>query len=393
MKSEFDILINRRDTNSLKWKVKKDVLPMWVADMDFKTASCVQEAIQRKAELGIFGYSDIPEEYYESYQLWWKKLHRFQIEREWMIFSSGVVPAISSIVRKLTTPAEKVLIQSPVYNIFYNSILNNGREIVSSDLQYEDGLYSIDFEDLEQKLQDPQVTMMILCNPHNPVGKVWSKEELFRIGELCYQYHVIVVSDEIHCDLTEPGIHYTPFASVHEICAQNSITCLAASKAFNLAGLQAACVIIPNEALRHKVWRGLNTDEVAEPNAFACEAVTAAFQEGEEWLNALRTYISANKKTAQEFIAKNLPELHLVESEATYLLWIECKSFAPFVTQFCEYLEEEKGLLLSNGSSYGKNGSSFIRMNIACPKERLIEGLKRLEAGVKEFSKTYVTSC
>lgn len=385
MKYNFDVLIDRRNTNSLKWNVKEDELAMWVADMDFQTAPCVQESIQRKAAFGIFGYSDIPEEYYRAYQNWWKKRHHMDMEREWMMFSSGVIPAISSIVRRLTTPAEKVVIQSPVYNIFYNSIVNNGREVISSDLVYKDGRYHIDFVDLEDKLKDPQTTMVILCNPHNPIGKVWSKEELARVGTLCHKHHVIVVSDEIHCDLTEVGINYTPFASVNEQCKQNSITCLSASKAFNLAGLQAACVVIPAEGIRQRVWRGLHTDEVAEPNIFACEATVAAFEKGEEWLEEVRRYISANKKTAQLYIEKNLPQVRFVESDATYLLWIDCKVLHPYVDQFCAYLHKEKQLILSNGSAFGKNGEDFIRMNVACPQERMMEGLKRLREGYIEF--------
>lgn len=386
---DFDTPVNRRNTNSLKWNVKDDELAMWVADMDFKTAPCVQKAIQEKAALGIYGYSDIPDEYYEAYQNWWKKYHAFDMKKEWMMFSSGVVPAISSIVRKLTTPAEKVLIQSPVYNIFYNSIINNGREVLSSDLVYENGKYHIDFHDLEEKLKDPQTAMMILCNPHNPTGMIWSKAELAHIGALCEKYHVIVVSDEIHCDLTLPNQSYIPFASVNKQCEQNSITCLAASKAFNLAGLQAACIVVPNEQLHHKVWRGLNTDEVAEPNVFACEASIAALHEGKVWLDELRTYLSENRNIAEEYIRKHIPQLHLVKAQATYLLWIDCQALHPFVDQFCDFLHENEKLILSKGSSYGKNGEDFIRINIACSKVALMDGLQRLEKGVKNFCSVF----
>lgn len=390
---DFDTLFDRRNTNSMKWNVGEDELAMWVADMDFQTAPCVQQAIQKKAELGIFGYSDIPEAYYTSYQNWWKGRHSFQMSSEWMIFSSGVIPAISSIIRKLTTPAEKILIQSPVYNIFYNSIINNGREVISSNLVYDDNNYHIDFEDLERKLQDPQTTMMILCNPHNPIGKIWSREELQHIGNLCYENHVLVVSDEIHCDLCEPGSYYTPFASVNKQCEQQSITCLSASKAFNLAGLQAACVVVPNKELCHKVWRGLNTDEVAEANVFACEATIAAFQEGEKWLDELNMYILENRKKTIQYIKNYIPQLQVVFASATYLLWIECKDFKPFAEQFCAYLHKEKKLLISNGAMFGENGTEFIRMNIACPQQRMMEGLKRLKEGTEEFLSNYVETC
>lgn len=393
MKYDFDQLLDRRNTNSLKWNVQENELPMWVADMDFQTAPCVQKAIQDIANFGIFGYSDIPDQYFTGFQTWWDTQHHFHMEKDWMIFSSGVVPAISSIIRKLTTPAEKVLIQSPVYNIFYNSILNNGRLMISSDLKYENGKYEIDFEDLENKLQDSQTTMMIVCNPHNPIGKIWTKDELAKIGALCDKYHVTVISDEIHCDLTQPGKTYTPFASVNKQCEQNSITCISSSKAFNLAGLQSACVVVPNEKLRHKVWRGLNTDEVAEPNIFACQASIAAFAYGEDWLEELRTYISMNKKSAKQYIGKNIPQLRVVESEATYLLWIDCSKLHPFVSEFCKFLQEEKQLILSDGISFGANGEDFIRMNIACPQKRMLEGLHRLKEGAQEFSERFLSSC
>ena len=393
MKFNFDALIDRRNTNSMKWNVKEDEIAMWVADMDFQTAPCVQQAIQKKATLGIYGYSELPEAYFTSYQQWWKQRHQFEIDKDWMMFSSGVIPAISSIVRRMTSPAEKILVQSPVYNIFYNSILNNGREVISSDIVYENGTYHISFTDLERKLQDPQTTMMILCNPHNPIGKIWGREELTRIGALCYEHHVLVVSDEIHCDLTEPGYNYTPFASVNEQCKQNSITCISASKAFNLAGLQSACVVVPNSVIRHKVWRGLNNDEVADPNVFSCEATIAAFHDGASWLDELRTYISENKKAAKQFIKENLPHIQLVASEATYLLWIDCHTIHPFVDMFCKYLREKKKLLISDGAGFGKNGEDFIRINVACPQERMMDGLKRLKEGIEEFTEEYIRLC
>lgn len=393
MKYNFDTIFDRRNTNSLKWNVKENELAMWVADMDFQSPPCVQEAIRTITELGIYGYSDIPQRYYMSYQKWWKNRYAYHMDIEWMMFSSGVVPAISSIIRRLTSPAEKVLVLAPVYNIFYNSILNNGREVISSELVYEDGIYRMDEQDLEAKLSDPQTTMMILCNPHNPIGKVWSIQELCKIGELCMKYHVIVLSDEVHCDLSAPNVKYTPFAKVNNQYASNCITCLSASKAFNLAGLQSACVVVEDKNLRHKVWRGLNNDEVAEPNIFACEASIAAFEKGEEWLEQLREYIEDNKQLANHFIQKNIPLLKVVPSDATYLLWIDCCELAPFVDQFVQYLKEEKGLLVSNGSIFGKSGENFIRINIACPKERMLDGLHRLKLGYDEFLITYVITC
>ena len=301
MKYDFDKLMERRNTGSLKWEVGEKELPMWVADMDFETAPEIQEAIRKRAEHGIFGYSVVTQQWYEAYISWWKKRHGLTIAKESLIFCTGVVPAISSIIRKLTTAGENVLVQTPVYNIFFNSILNNGRNVTENRLYYDGIAYTINFEELEEKLSDPQTTLMLLCNPHNPVGKIWDRETLARIGELCFKHHVIVISDEIHCDLTEPGCGYVPFASASEICGKISITCLAPTKAFNLAGIQTAAVMIPDNVIRHKVWRGLNTDEVAEPNVFAIDATVAAFTEGEEWLEELRSYLSENKQFAGEF--------------------------------------------------------------------------------------------
>ena len=385
----FDTVIERRNTNSLKWNVEEDTIAMWVADMDFRTAPCIQKAMQNTAALGIYGYCEVPEAFYTSIQEWWRQEHCFAMEREWMMFSSGVVPAISSMVRRLTQPAEKVVVLSPVYNIFYNSIVNNGRRVLASELLYEGGTYEIDFIDLEQKLQDPLTTLMIMCNPHNPIGKIWSREELTQINAFCRKHHVIVISDEIHCDLCEPGKKYLPFAAVNASCLQNSITCLSASKAFNLAGLQAACVVIADEGIRNRIWRGFHTDEVAEPNVFACEASIAAWIEGKDWLKDLNHYISANKKTAQHDLKTQLPELHAVESQATYLLWIDCHVLHPFVDQFCDFLHKEHGLLVSKGSAYGKSGEDFIRINIACPNALMRTGLKRLSKGYRAFTKQF----
>lgn len=393
MKYDFDSVIDRRNTNSLKWDVEDSILSMSIADMDFQTAPCVKQAIRQKVETGIFGYSIVPEAYYSSYQTWWKNRHHCDIKREWMLYSSGVIPAISSIVRKLTTPGEKICVLSPVYNIFYNSIRNNGREIITSNLLYENGNYSIDFEDLQAKLRDEQTTMLILCNPHNPIGKIWSKEELEMIGTICLKYHVLIVSDEIHCDLLEPKKNYTSFLSVNKQCEQISITCLSTSKAFNLAGLQSACIVVANEHLRHKVWRGLNTDEVAEPNVFACEATIAALQGGEAWLEELRVYISENKKIVKKFLQEQLPFLHYVASDATYLVWIDCQALYPIVDQFCMFLHREHQLLLNSGRDYGENSENFIRMNIACPRAQLQECLKRLKEGAETFFEKFINIC
>lgn len=382
MQYNFDEEVNRRESGSLKWDVKENVLPMWVADMDFKTAPEIIEALEKRVAHGVFGYNIVPDEWYTAISKWWEMRHDFKIEKEHLVFCTGVVPAISSIVRKMTTVGENVLVQTPVYNIFFNSIVNNGRHILESKLQYDGHEYSIDFADLEEKLSDPQTTMMLLCNPHNPIGKIWDKETLERIGKLCMKHHVLVVSDEIHCDLTDPGKGYVPFASVSTCCAQNSITCIAPTKAFNIAGLQTAAVMIPNKQLRHKVERGLNTDEVAEPNSFAITATVAAFTKGGDWLDALREYLSQNKCIARQFIEKELPQIKLVPSEATYLLWLDCSKFALDSEALTQFISEHSGLLLSSGNSYGASGNGFLRMNIACSRDRLMDGLHRLKQSV-----------
>ena len=382
MAYDFDSIINRRGSDSLKWDVAENELPMWVADMDFQTAPEIREAIQERAAQGIFGYTVIPGAWYQAYQDWWERYHDFSIEKDWLVFCTGVVPAISSAVRKLTTPGENVLIQTPVYNIFFNSIINNGRNVQESPLIYDGEKYSIDFVKLEKDLSDPQTTMMILCNPHNPVGKIWDRDTLARIGELCAKHHVIVFSDEIHCDLTAPGLEYIPFASVSDTCREISVTALAPTKAFNLAGLQTAAVVVPDPFLRHKMWRALNTDEVAEPNAFAVGAAVAAFTKGRPWLEELRKYLQRNKQYVEEYLERELPQLSVVSTDATYLLWIDCHQLPGTSSEFADHLRKTTGLFLIAGDEYGENGSGFVRMNIACPLEVVKDGMERLKKGV-----------
>ena len=380
---DFDQVIDRRNTGSYKWDIREGELAMWVADMDFQAAPEIRKAMLERIEHGVFGYSVIPKEWNAAYVDWWERRHHFTMEVDWLVFCTGAVPALSSCVRKLTTPAENVLIMTPVYNIFFNSILNNGRNVLETRLVYEDGAYHIDFDDLEAKLKNSQTTLMILCNPHNPIGKLWDKQTLERIGHLCAQNHVVVISDEIHCDLVRPGREYIPFASVSDECRMNSVTCIAPTKCFNLAGLQSAAVCVPNPVLRHKVWRALNTDEVAEPNAFAVTATVAAFTKGEQWLNELNQYIQENRRYVCEFIEKEIPQLSVVESEATYLLWIDCTKVLRSDRELQPFLREKAGLYLSAGEEYGGDGANFLRMNIACPRSVVEEGLARLKRGLE----------
>ncbi len=385
-KYDFDTVVDRRGTGSMKWDVPEDEIPMWVADMDFQTAPAIRAAIEKRARHGVFGYSVMNAEWYDSIIGHWKRVHDFEIQRDWLMFCTGVVPAISSVVRKMTTVGENVLIQTPVYNIFFNSIVNNGRNVLESPLVYKDGEYSIDWDDLEEKLARPQTTLMILCNPHNPIGKIWDKDTLYRIGELCAKYRVLVISDEIHCDLTDPGYGYVPFASVSENCKNNSITCIAPTKTFNIAGINTAAISVPEPFIRHKVERGINTDEVAEPNAFAVDAAIAAFNESEDWLLEVRNYLYENKCRVREFIKNELPQIKVVPSDATYLLWLDCHEIADEAEAIAEQLHKH-GLYLTDGSHYGESGKAFLRMNVACPRSTLEEGLKRLKKGIDLFVK------
>ncbi len=385
MQYDFDKVIDRRNTNSLKWDVPERELPMWVADMDFQTAPEIISALQKRTEHGVFGYSVVPDEWYDAYVHWWRDRHHFTMEKDWLIFCTGVVPAISSMVRKLTTAGEKVLVQTPVYNIFFNSIVNNGRIILENELLYDGNSYSMDFEDLERKLSDPQTTLMLLCNPQNPAGRIWERETLEKVGELCWKHHVRVISDEIHCDLAFPGQEYIPFASVSDKCRMNSITCLAPTKAFNIAGLQTAAVSVPDPVLRHKVNRGLNTDEVAEPNAYAVQAAVAAFTEGAPWLDELRKYLWGNRQYVQTFLEKELPQVKLVESQATYLLWLDCEKIAKDTEPLADFLRKETGLYVTAGGCYGSGSQKFLRVNIACPRVTLEDGMNRLKTGLQKF--------
>ena len=386
MKYDFDTVYDRRNTGSVKWDVKENELPMWVADMDFKAAPEILEAMEKRVQHGIFGYTDIPDEWYDAYVSWWETRHGFRMEKEGLIFCTGVIAALSSIVRKLTTPNENVLIQTPVYNIFVNSTVNNGCRVLESPLVYDPDAvaYAVDFDDLEKKLADPQTSLMILCNPHNPIGKIWDRETLARVGELCEKHHVTVVSDEIHCDVATPGKGYVPFASVNETCRRISVTLLSPAKAFNLASVHSAAVYVSDPFLRHKVWRGLNTDEVAEPNAFACDAAAAAYLKSGDWLDELNAYVAENKKTVSDFLKAKLPDVKLVSGDATYLLWMDVSAYGKCPSLATE-LRAKTGLFVNSGHVYGGNGENFIRMNVGCPRRIVLDGMRRLEEGLKSL--------
>ncbi len=384
MKYDFDKETNRLNKDSLKWNVKENELPMWVADMDFETAPFIKEDLAKRVEEGIFGYNEVSDNWYEAYINFWQKRHHFSIKKEWMMFCLGVVPAISSIVRRVTSIGDFVVLLTPTYNIFFNSIINNGRHPLESKLTYKNHKYSIDFADLENKLKDPLTTLFILCNPHNPIGKIWDKKTLKKIGDLCYKYNVLVLSDEIHCDLVDPNKEYIPFASISKINQKISLTCISVSKAFNLAGIQTAAIIVPDKFLFNKVNRAINSDEIAEPNSFAQVAVISALTKGEDYLDQLRNYIFENKKFVREQL-KHFHGIKVIDSDATYLLWIDISALKTNANDLCTFIREKTGLYLSNGEQFKGNGKYFIRMNVATQRYRVVDGIKRFKNAIEEF--------
>lgn len=384
MKYDFDNVPSRFNINSLKWDCKDDELPMWVADMDFSVAPKIKEALLKRVNEGTFGYSISSDEFFDSFIRFNLIRHNIKYEKEDIIMSTGAVPAISSMVRKITTPAEKVVLLTPVYNIFFNSIYNNGRYILESNLLYNPKTqeYSIDFSDLEIKLSDPQTSLLILCNPHNPIGKIWSEEELLKILELTRKYNVKIISDELHCDIITPGLEYTPIQKLTNN-NDNVISILSASKCFNLAGLQAAYVICKNKELNWKIKRGLNTDEVAEGNAFYNDAFIAAF-DSIDWLDEMNAYVTINKRYAYEFLSK-IKGVKPIKGDATYLLWVDIKDITNDSKKFVEFLREKTGLIITEGIEYGNSGEGFVRINLATSISNVIDGLNRFKTGVKLY--------
>lgn len=381
MKYDFDEIIDRRGTNCVKWDSAEnpDVLPMWVADMDFRTAPAIIDALRRRVDHGIFGYTRVPQSYYDAVTGWFSRRHGWNIDKDWIIYTSGVVPALSAIIKALTVPGDKVLIQTPVYNCFFSSIRNNGCEIVESPLVYADNTYSIDFEDLERKASDPKVKTMILCNPHNPAGRVWSRDELIRIGEICIRHDVVVIADEIHCELVMPGYEYTPFASISEEFSRHSVSCVSPSKAFNIAGLQIANIVCVDAGRRAGIDRAININEVCDVNPFGVIALQIAYNEGAEWLDQLLEYIHGNYEYMCSFCEEHLPDFPITKLEGTYLVWMDCRKFGLSSAELEKVLIQDAKLWLNAGTMYGKDGEGFMRWNIACPRARMIEGLKRFE--------------
>lgn len=387
MKYDFKTVVNRRHTDSVKWDVKDNELPMSIADMDFKTAPEITLAMQEKLKLDAFGYEEVGKDYFNAVCNWYRLEHGVNADPTWMLFATGVVPAISSIVRRISHLGDNVLVQEPVYNIFYNSIENNGRHVLSSDLVYHAEKYEIDWQDLENKLADPLTTLMIFCNPHNPTGIVWTRTEVERIASLCQKYHVILLSDEIHGDLVRDNVKYTPVFLVSEALRDNIISLVSPSKTFNVAALHAATVIIPDENLRYIVNQGLNSDELAEPNLLAIPATIAAYTEGFSWLHELLVIINRNFNYAAKEITNNLEDVKIVSGPATYLLWLDVSKVSSNSQELADYIRKETGLIVSPGSIYRGNGNKFLRLNLASPISMVEDGIKRLISGIKKYSK------
>lgn len=386
-KFNFDEINNRRGTFSMKWDSTPDpeVIPMWVADMDFKTAPCIIEALRKRVDQGIFGYSYVPDEYYEATIRWFAERHELHLEREWFIYTSGVIPALSATIKALTNPGDKVIVQTPVYNHFFSSIRNNKCEIVENRLIYVDNTYYIDYEDLEQKAADPKVKLMLLCNPHNPAGRVWSKEELTRIGEICLRHDVTVVSDEIHCELVYKPYVYTPFASISEEFALKSVTCCSPSKAFNIAGLQIANIFVADQMKRVAIDRAINDNEVCDVNPFGVIALIEAYNNGGEWLDQLVEYLHDNYLYMHERFTHEIPEFPICKLEGTYLAWVDCKVLNMGSGDIAEHLLADNKVWVNSGATYGDPLDRFIRVNLAAPRATIKKGIDRIITGLKQL--------
>lgn len=388
---DFDKKIDRKNSGSYKWDSIDYELPMWVADMDFECYPGIIKSIKDRLNTPVFGYSITPDEYYDAYISWFKRRHEVEIKKDWIFYSTGVVPTISSTVRKLSSEGDNVLILSPVYNIFYNSIINNNRHVLACNLVYENGYYDIDYKDLEEKLSNQKTTLFIFCNPHNPVGKIWTKEELDKIGNLCLKHHVIILSDEIHCDIVSPGVKYNSFLLMDDEIKNNLVVAISATKCFGIPGLQSSAVVIPNEDLRRRVNRQLNTDECAEGNVFAYTPIIEAFNHGEDWVDSMNAYVYENKKVFYKMLEDT--DLTIIKADSLYLVWVDISKYTKEDVEFRDFLAKETGLYVSDGSEYGLNGKGFLRINLATQKDRVKEAAKRLKLGLKLFrEKKYETN-
>ncbi len=384
----FDIVTERKHTNSLKYDLAsrlgkpEGLLPMWVADMDFKVSSYIQEALESQVMHGIYGYSEVGEEYFHAVKDWMMTRHNWQVERRWMVKTPGVVFALAMAVKAYTEEGDGILIQQPVYYPFRNVIEENGRRTVNSPLLLdENGCYRMNVQDLEEKIQKEKVKLLFLCNPHNPVGRVWSREELINLGDICYRHHVIIVSDEIHSDLIFKGTHYV-LADLKKEYRDITVTCTSPSKTFNIAGLQVSNIFIANAKLRKAFRQEINRTGVSGNNGVGLTACQAAYRYGEEWYQAMLSYVRANILFVKEYVSEQIPQIKVIETEGTYLVWLDCRALCLNDDQLEELIVKKAGLWLDSGTMFGEEGSGFQRMNVACPRSVLEKALEQLKHAV-----------
>ncbi len=390
MKYNFDELVERRGTNCVKWDERPqvgerssgmspsaDVIPLWVADMDFKAAPAILEAVKKRAEHGVFGYNIVPESYYEAVISWFHRRHQWEIQRQWILYTTAVVPAMSCVIKALTMPGEKVLILSPAYNCFFSSIKNNGCEVLESPMKAVDDSFEVDFDDFEAKCADEKTTLFLLCNPHNPSGRVWTREELQRMYDICQQHGVKVVSDEIHCELVMPGHQFVPFGTITDDC----VVMNSPSKNFNTAGLQIANIICSHPSWRRRIDRAININEVCDVNPFGIVALQAAYNESEDWIDELNQYLWGNYQLLRDFIGENLPQWKVCRLEGTYLPWVDISAMGITSQELCDRLLAEAKVWINPGTMYGpQTGEGYVRFNIAIQRSRLLDALQRIKA-------------
>lgn len=390
MQYNFDASIDRRGTSSVKWDYldrifkNTEVIPMWVADMDFEAPQPVIDAVVKRAKHGVYGYTEKPASFYSSAVEWIKKRHGWNINSNWITVCPGVVPTLNLSILALTDPGDKVLLQSPVYPPFFASIKNNSRVIVNNPLKYDGNKYEMDFEDLESKLKSG-VKAMILCSPHNPIGRVWSRHELEKVGDLCTRYDVIIISDEIHSDLIYSNHTHTPTASISAELAERTITCIAPSKTFNIAGLATSMVIIPNSLIRDKFNGFLDQLGIEMNNLFGITALEAAYTDGEEWLDQVIAYLEGNLDFLVDYIGSRIPQIKVSKPEGTYLVWLDCRELSMGQKELVDFFINKANVGLNDGAAFGAEGEGFMRMNIACTRSLLTEGLKRIEQAVSDI--------
>ena len=385
-KYNFDEFVNRRGTNSVKWDEEKEdgIIPLWVADMDFLAAPAIRRAVEERAKHGVFGYAIVGDSYYAAITNWFKRRHNWAIERDWIIYTTGVIPAISATIHALAMPGEKVLIQTPVYNCFYSCIRNQGLRVLESPLKREGNTYVVDWDDFEAKCADKKTTLFLLCNPHNPAGRVWTKDELARMNEICMRHDVKVISDEIHCELIMPGYVFTPFATVNADCQRNSVVFNSPTKNFNIAGLQIANIICADKEWYRRIDRAINIFEVCDVNPFGPLALEAAYNESEDWIDELMPYIADNYALLKDTFAKEVPSYEVLKLEGTYLAWVDIRKSGLTANALTEKLLREGKVQVNSGIIYSKNdGEGYIRINLACPRATLQEGLKRIVSVLK----------